>query len=291
MKTFKECLSEAESKKVAIGHFNISNLEMVWAIFNAAKKLKVPVIIGASEGERAFVGLRQIRKVIDSIREDYDYPIFLNADHTYSFEKIKECIDAGYDSVIFDGAKLSFEENVEITKQCVEYAHGKMSSSGAPIFVEAELGYIGQSSKVLDSIPEGVDLKAGLTTPEMAQEFVRSTGVNLFAPAVGNIHGMMREGHDPNLEIELVRNVRRTAGVPLVLHGGSGTTDEDFVKAIEAGISIVHISTELRVAYVNGLKKSLQENPEEVAPYKYLKLPVEEVEKVVEGRLRLFNKM
>jgi fructose-bisphosphate aldolase, class II len=291
MKTLKECLTEAETKKVAIGHFNISNLEMVWAIFNAAKKLNVPVIIGASEGERAFVGVKQIRKIIDSIREEYNYPIFLNADHTYSFEKVKECIDAGYDSVIFDGAKLSFEENLQITKQCVDYAHGKKSSSGAPILVEAELGYIGQSSKVLDGIPEGVDLKAGLTKPEKAREFVRATGVNLFAPAVGNIHGMMREGHDPNLEIDLVREVRKFAGVPLVLHGGSGTTDSDFVKAIEAGITIVHVSTELRVAYVGGLKKSLQENPDEVAPYKYLKLPVEEVEKVVETRLRLFSKL
>ncbi|MES2216201.1 MAG: class II fructose-bisphosphate aldolase [Patescibacteria group bacterium] len=287
----REAITEAEQKKVAIGHFNISTLEMVWAIFNAAKRLNVPVIIGASEGERAFVGVKQIVAVVKSIREEYNYPIFLNADHTYSFEKVKEAIDAGFDSAIYDGAKLPFEENVKIAKQCVEYAKGKMSASGAPVLIESELGYIGQSSKVLDGIPEGVDLKEGLTKPEQALQFVKETGIDLFAPAVGNIHGMMRVGNDPDLDIARIKQIRETAGVPLVLHGGSGTTDTDFVKAIEAGISIVHISTELRVAYVKGIKKSLQENPDEVAPYKYLKGPVQDAEKVVEDRLRLFNKL
>jgi fructose-bisphosphate aldolase, class II len=291
MKTLIDHIAEAEAKKVAIGHFNISNLEMLWAIFHAAKNLNVPVIIGVSEGERDFMGVRQVVGIVKSIREQYDFPIFLNADHTYSFEKVTEAIDAGFDSVIYDGAKLSYEENVKTTRQCVEYAKGKLSASGAPILVEAELGYIGQSSKVLDGIPEGVDLKAGLTKPEQAAQFVQETGVNLFAPAVGNIHGMMREGHDPNLDIARIKDVRGTAGVPLVLHGGSGTTDEDFVKGIEAGLAIIHVSTELRVAYQKGLKLTLQENPDEVAPYKYLKVPVKEVEKVVEARLRLFNKM
>jgi len=289
--TLREAIADAEAKKVAIGHFNISNIEMLWATFHAAKRLGVPAIIGVSEGERDFIGVKQIVAIIKSIREEYNYPLYLNADHTYSFEKVKEAIDAGFDSAIYDGAKLSFEENVKVAKQCVEYARGKVSSSGAPILIESELGYIGQSSKVLDGIPEGVDLKEGLTKPEQALQFVKESGIDLFAPAVGNIHGMMRVGNDPDLDIPRIKEIRKEAGVPLVLHGGSGTTDSDFVKAIEAGISIVHISTELRVAYVNGIKKSLQENPEEVAPYKYMKLPVQEVEKVVEGRLKLFNKM
>lgn len=286
--SLKECIQNALTNKVAIGHFNVSNLEMVWAIFTTARKLNVPVIIGVSEGEREFMGVRQVVALIKSIREEYNYPIFLNADHTYSFEKVKEAIDAGFDSVIFDGAKLPFEENLKITKQCVEYAR---SSSNPNVLVEAELGYIGQSSKVLDGIPEGVDLKAGLTKPEQALEFVTKTGIDLFAPAVGNIHGMMRVGHDPDLDINLISTIQKTTGVPLVLHGGSGTTDSDFVKGIEAGLAIVHISTELRVAFQGGLKKVLQENPDEVAPYKYLKSPREAVEKVVESRLKLFNKM
>ncbi len=287
--TLRECISETEKDKKAIGHFNISNIEMLWGIFHAAKELDLPIIIGVSEGERQYVGVRQCVALIQSIREDHGYPIYLNADHTYSVEKVKEAIDAGFDAVIYDGAKLSIEENIKNTQECVAYARTVSMKTGRDVLVEAELGYIGQSSKVLDAIPEGVDLKAGLTTPEMAKNFVTKTGVDLFAPAVGNIHGMMRVGKDPRLEIDLVKQIREACGVPLVLHGGSGTVDEDFVHAIYAGISIVHISTELRVAFRKALSISLQENPDEVAPYKYGKDAVQAVSKVVSERLKLFN--
>ncbi len=290
MKSLKEYILDAEAKKVAIGHFNISNLEALWGIFNAAKKLNVPVIIGASEGERDFIGVQQVAALVKSIREEYDYPIFLNADHTYSFERVKEVIDAGYDAVIYDGAKGGIEDNIKVTKQCVDYAREYTKRTGHEVLVEAELGYIGQSSKILDELPEGVTTSGeGLTTPEQAKEFVERTGVDLFAPAVGNIHGMMRVGHDPRLDIPRVKKIREAAGVPLVLHGGSGTVDEDFVDAIKAGISIVHINTEIRVAFRKGLELSLQEHPDEIAPYKYLKDAMKAVEEVTGKRLALFN--
>lgn len=286
MKTLKEYIQEAESKKVALGHFNISNLEGLWGVFRAAQKLDVPVIIGVSEGERDFVGVHQAVALIKSIREEYQYPIFLNADHTYSFEKVKQAVDAGFDAVIFDGAQLSFEENIKATKQCVEYA----KSVNPNILVEAELGYIGVSSKLLDALPEGVVTTGeGLTSPEQAQEFVQKTGIDLLAPAVGNVHGMMKVGHDPRLDIARIKAIREAAGVPLVLHGGSGTVDEDFVEGIKNGIAIVHINTEIRVAYKNALKQSLEQYPDEIAPYKFLKGAVEGVEKVAEQRMKLFN--
>ena len=287
--TLRECITRTEKEKKAIGHFNISNVEMLWGIFHAAKNLGVPLIIGVSEGERDFIGVKQCVALIKSIREEYNYPIYLNADHTYSVEKVKEAIDAGFDSVIYDGAKLSVEENTKNTKACVDYARKVTKETGRDILVEAELGYIGQSSKVLDAIPEGVDLKAGLTTGAMAKKFVDETGIDLFAPAVGNIHGMLRVGHDPRLEIDLIKEIRETTGIPLVLHGGSGTVDEDFTHAIYAGIGIVHISTEIRVAFRSTLALTLANNPEEVAPYKYFKDAVKAVEKVAEGRLKLFN--
>jgi fructose-bisphosphate aldolase, class II len=286
MKTLKECIQEAADKKVALGHFNISNIEGLWAVFNGAKKLNVPIIIGVSEGERDFIGVKQTVALIKSIREQYNYPIFLNADHTYSFDRVKEVIDAGFDSVIFDGAQLSYEENVKVTKQCVDYA----KSVNPNILVEAEMGYIGTSSKLLDAIPEGVTTSGeGLTKPEMAQAFVHATGIDLLAPAVGNVHGMMKVGNDPRLDIQRVADIRKAAGVPLVLHGGSGTVDDDFVAAIKAGITIVHINTEIRVAYKNGLQKFLQDHPDEVAPYKIMKESVKAMEKVVTERLTLFN--
>jgi fructose-bisphosphate aldolase class II len=288
MKTLKQTVWEAREKKVAVGHFNISNLEALWGIFRAAQSLNVPVIIGVSEGEREFVGVKQVAAVVKSIREEYDYPIYLNADHTYSFDKVKEAIDAGFDSVIVDGAKLSFEENVKLTKQCVEYAR----ASGREVLVEAELGYIGQSSKVLDEIPEGVMLdESSLTDPAKAKEFVELTGVDMLAPAVGNFHGMLRGGVDPKLNIERVKAISEATGIPLVLHGGSGNSEDDFKQAIANGINIVHINTEIRLAYRDAVKKALQENPEEVAPYKFLKPGMLAVQEVVANKLRFFNNM
>ncbi len=288
MKTLKQSVLDAKEKKVAVGHFNISNIEGFWGVFRAAQSLDLPIIIGVSEGERDFIGVKQVAALVKATREEYDYPIFLNADHTYSIERVKEAIDAGFDSVIFDGAKLSFEENVKMAKECVEYAR----ASGREVLVEGELGFIGQSSKILDEVPEGVLLdESSLTDPAKAKEFVEATGVDMLAPAVGNFHGMLRGGVDPKLNIERVKAISEATGVPLVLHGGSGNSGDDFKQAIANGVSIVHINTEIRIAYKQGLQIGLTENPDEVAPYKFLKQSVKAVQDVVTDKLREFNNL
>ncbi len=287
MKTLREYVTEAESNKVAIGHFNISDTEGLHAIFNAARKLDVPVIIGVSEGERDFVGVKQAVALVKSLREEYNYPIFLNADHTYSVERIKEVVDAGYDAVIFDGTKLSFEENIAETKKAVEYAR----SVNPEIIVEGEIGYIGSSSKVLNKLPEGVDPVGAVTTKEEITRYVKETGVDLVAPAVGNLHGMLKGGKNPKLNIEQIAVLREAGGVPMVLHGGSGISDDDFRSAIKAGITIVHINTEIRIAYREGIERGLKEKPDEIAPYRFLKGGVDGMTEVVEKRLRLFNNL
>lgn len=288
MKTLKEYILDAQARKIAIGHFNVSNMEAVWGIFRAAQKLSVPVIIGVSEGERDFFGVRQIAAVVKSIREQYDFPIFLNADHTYSVERVKEAVDAGYDAVIFDATEVPFDENVRQAKECVAYARAK----NPHIVIESELGFIGKSSKVLEGIPDGVKIgEEFLTKSEDAKRFVEETGVDMLAPAVGNIHGMLKGGKDPALNIKRIQEITETAKVPLVLHGASGNSAEDIRSAIDAGVVVVHINTEIRVAYRDALKLSLQANPEEVAPYKILKSAVLAVEKVVEDKLRVFNNL
>jgi len=288
MKTLRECLAEARAKKVAIGHFNISNLETLWGIFNAAKSLELPVIIGLSDGERDFVGVRQAVALVKSLRDQFDFPIFINADHTSSFERYKEVVDAGFDAAMFDGSELAMAENIKITKQCVDYARQKNSE----IVTEGEIGFIGKSSKIHDTLPAGVQLSVeNLTKPEEAKKFVAETGLDLLAPAVGNFHGMLRGGKDPSLNIERIKEINEAAKIPLVLHGGSGNSPAEFQKAIEVGVAIVHINTELRVAYRQALQKSLQENLEETTPYKYLKEPVKAIQKIVEEKLRIFNKI
>jgi len=285
VKTLRECVKEVGEKGVAIGHFNISNLEGLHGVYNAAKKLKVPIIIGLSEGEEEFVGKNEAVALIKEIRENDSYPIFLNADHHYSFESVKGAIDAGFDAVIYDGANLSFEENVLIAKQCVDYARLVTQNTGRDIMVESEIGYIGSGSNIKETIPEGAGIK---TKPEEAKRFVEMTGVDMLAPSVGSIHGLIKSGK-PHIDETLVKEIKDTVGIPLVLHGGSGLRDEDFTNGIRAGISIIHINTEIRVAYLEALKKSMLDNPNEIAPYKILAPAVEAIEKVVENRLKLFN--
>ncbi|MEK7572487.1 MAG: class II fructose-bisphosphate aldolase [Patescibacteria group bacterium] len=287
MKTLREYIKEADEKGIAIGHFNISNLEALHGIYNAAKKLNVPVIIGLSEGEEEFIGKNEAVALIKEIREKDDYPIFLNADHHYTFESVRDALLAGYDSAIIDAVKLPLEENIVLTKKCVDFARELSKKENRDILIEAEIGFIGTSSKLLNTIPEDVGENT-MTTPEDAKHFVEMTGVDLLAPSVGNIHGMVRGGN-PRLHPERVKAIREMTKIPLVLHGGSGSMNEDFLACIKEGIDIVHINTEIRVAYRDAVKKFLIENPDEVVPYKILKPAVLAIEEIVLARLKLFN--
>ena len=288
MSNLEQTIKSAEKNKIAVGHFNISDLTALKAIFEAAKELDVPVVIGTSRGEADFLDRREAAALVKALREEYDFPIFLNADHAHSLKEIKEAVEAGYDAVLFDAGKLSLDENIKQTKKAVELA----KSINPDILIEGELGYIGSSSKVMDGLPEGL---SNLTSLEDAARFVEETGVDLLAPAVGNVHGIIKGGN-PALDINRIKEIktalRQAQGklVPLVLHGGSGISDSDFEKAIEAGISIIHINTELRVAWRKGIEEGLKENPGEIAPYKVLPEAVNEIKMVVKKRLKLFNK-
>jgi fructose-bisphosphate aldolase class II len=285
MKTLREVIKEAEEKKVAVGHFNISNLEGLHGIYQAAKKLSLPIIIGVSQGEEAFVGREEVVALVRALREKDNYPIFLNADHHPSFDSVKACIDAGFDMAIIDCAKMSFEDNIKITKQCVDYARSVTKETGRDILIEAELGFIGSGSDIKETIPEGAGI---LTKPEDAKAYVEQTGIDVFAPSVGSIHGLIKSGK-PHIDTELVRKIKEAVGIPLVLHGGSGLRDEDFTNAIASGISIVHINSELRLAYQQAIGSFIKENPEEIVPAKILSGAVTAIEQIVEARLKLFN--
>ena len=287
MKTLPEYIAYAEAQKKAIPHFNVGNSDMLIAVFAAAQKVseetgeQIPIIIGVSEGERDAFGETQIDNYVHSLREERNYPIFLNADHTYSVKRAKDAIDANYDMVIIDAANKSCEENKNMTKEVVDYRNQK----GVKTLVEAEFGYIGEGADLKDTIPEGISEET-MTKPEEAKDFVNFTQIELLAPSVGTVHGIIKSGN-PRLNSKRVAEIRETCGVPLVLHGGSGSYDEDFLAVIDAGISIIHISTELRVAYRTGLEKGLKES-DSMAPYKYSKYAKQEVQNVAEQRIRLF---
>ena len=285
MESLRESLAHAAENGRAVGHFNVSDSTQFNAIYEAAKELGVPVIIGVSEGERDFIGVHQIASLVRAIREKEQYPIFLNADHHHSVEACKATIDAGFDAVIFDGVKLSDADNIAQTKEVVAYAR----ASGRDVLVEAELGYIGTSSKVLTAVPEGAGLD--MTTPEQAERFVKETGVDLLAPSVGNIHGMLKDVPDPRLDIPRIDAIAQSCGVPLVLHGASGNSEEDITAAITAGVRIVHINTEIRVAYRKGIEAALAADADEVAPYKYLGKGRATMKEVVYNKIKLFGNL
>lgn len=279
MRTLREVIADARSRGVAVGHFNVSDSNQLNAIAAAARELSLPVMIGVSEGERAWFGVQQVAAMVKSFK-DAGQEIYLNADHTKTLAGIQEAIDAGFDEVLFDGSKLPIEENIAQAKEAVAIAR----ASERDVLVEGELGYIGSGSSLLEAVPEGAGLDK--TTPEQAQRFVSESGVDLLAPSVGNLHGML-QGGNPKLDIERIAAVSATALVPLVLHGGSGTSDDDFRASIAAGCAVVHINTEIRVAYRSGIEAGLKAS-EEVSPAKYLAGGVDAMKKVVMERLALF---
>lgn len=286
MKSLREVLEQAARDSVAVGHFNFSDLVAFNAIVAAARELKLPVMAGVSEGEREFTGVAQAAALVKSVREEYDLPIFLNADHTHSLAKAEQAAKAGFDEIIFDGSSLKFEENVAQTRKAVE----AIKSINPNILVEGEIGWIGASSSVYDKVPEGVGI---LSTPDEAREFVAATKVDVLAPAVGNMHGMLESmvhgDVQKRLNIERIAEIKAACRIFMTLHGGSGTNDDDFKRAIKAGMTIVHVNTELRVAWRRGIEAGLAAKPNEYAPYKILPAAVEAVRKVVASRLALFS--
>ena len=283
--SLRDALTRSEKERSGLGHFNVGDLVALKAVIAAAAETGFPVLVGASEGEREFFGARQLAVLVKSLREETGLPVFLNADHTHSLAKALEAANAGFDSVGIDFSALPFDENVARTKETVH----AIKAVNSAILSEGEVGDIGTGSEIKE-VAQG-DFK-NLTTPEQARQFVEATGIDILAPAVGNMHGMLKsmvQGKaKKHLDLERIAQIKQTAGVFLTLHGGSGTDDEHFRKAIAAGINIIHINTELRVAWRKSLDQSLARDFNEVVPYKILRPVVDSVKQVVTSRLRLF---
>ena len=286
MQTLRKILEQAETNRVAVGHFNVSDLVTLKAVFEAAGHLELPVIVGVSEGERRFMGVRQVSALVKSLREAYDFPIFLNADHTHSLPSAMEAAREGFDWIVFDVSTLPFEENVRQTKAAVE----ALKALRPDILVEGEIGDIGSGSEIHDAVP---DLQKGLTSPAQAKQFLEETGVDTLAPAVGNMHGLLKSMITGNvkkrLDIERIRAIKTETRVFMTLHGASGTDDHDLRAAIAAGMTVVHINTEVRLAWRRGLDSALANQPNEIVPYKLLPQVVDSVREVVSARLALFS--
>ena len=282
--TIKDYLKDTISNCWALGHFNFSENDALRAIVESAAELKTPIFVGVSENERKHIGIKETIALVRAFREEFGIPIFLNADHHKNFEAVKEVVDAGYDAILADFSKLPFEENIKMTKQSVEYAKSK----NPDIITEGELGYVRGESKIQTEV---IEIKPeDLTKPEEAAQFVKETGVDLLAPAVGNIHGIVTN-NSGTIDIQRIGDIKKAIGenIYLVLHGGSGLNELEFKNAIEAGVSMVHINTEIRVAFTESLRKTLQEMPEETTPYKVMAPSILAMKKVIAEKLKIFR--
>ncbi len=280
----RDYLKNTVTNHWALGHFNFSEDEALRAIVESAVELKTPIFVGTSEGERKHIGIKETVALVKAFREEFGIPIFLNADHHKNFETVKEAVDAGYDAILADFSALPFEENIKMTKQIVEYAKSK----NPDIIVEGELGYVRGESKIQTEV---IEIKPeDLTNPKEAAQFVKETRVDMLAPAVGNIHGIVTNSPE-TIDIQRISDIKKAIGsdIYLVLHGGSGLSESEFKNAIEAGISMIHINTEIRVAFTESLRKTLQEMPEETTPYKILTPSVLAMKKVIFEKLRIFG--
>ncbi len=282
MKTLRYYFKKAQAEKWAIGQFNFSDFTQLKAIVKAAKELNSPVILGTSEGESIFFGLKEAVALRDVLRKRTGLPIFLNLDHGKSFDYLKQAIDAGYDMVHFDGSKLPLDENIKITKEVKKYAKWK------GVLVEGEVGKIGTDSSKIYS--EKFEIKEeDLTKPDEAKKYLDKTGADLLAISMGNFHGIEISGVDPNLRLDVLENIKKVVGKTfLVLHGGSGTPENDIKEAIKMGIVKININTELRLAFSDSLRRTLSDS-DEIVPYKFLSEAGKSVHKVVEEKILLFG--
>lgn len=273
----KKMLKEARDNGKCIAHFNINNLEWTKYILEKCNELQKPVILGVSEGAIKYMGgYNVVSHLVYSLVKDLNISIdvCLHLDHGSSVESCKKAIDSGFSSVMIDASKYSLEENINITKEVVEYAHSKN------ITVEAEVGHIGG---VEDGIASGV-LVASL---DDCIKFVKETKVDMLAPAIGSVHGVYKG--EPKLDFELLTSLKNNINIPLVLHGGSGIPEDKIIKAIKLGISKININTELQQAWHEGVLKFVENKKEVYDPRKIISSGEENLKNIVEYKLSLME--
>ena len=281
MNNLKVWLNKAKTGHFALGAFNADTFETMKAVAKAAAVKKSPVILEISAGEEKFLGMQNVLAVKNNLAKEYQIPIFLNLDHADDLDTILNAIELGFDLVHFDGGKLPLEENIRIAKEVVDSAHGK------EVLVEGEIDHFPGSSE-LHNEEKASDFTKIFTDPEKAAQFVKETGVDIFAAFIGNMHGVYNE----EVRLDLDRLEKITAAVPetfLSLHGGSGTYQDDVKRAIAAGIGKVNINTELRLKYRETLENVLKGNPDEVKMDKIFTPVIEAVEGVVEDKIDLLG--
>ncbi len=274
----KDLLTVAQKNHFAVPAFNIGSDQLLKAVMKTVKELKSPVILEMSPDEFNFVGYAQIQAMLYEATHT-DVPVCIHLDHGDSYETVVRAIQAGMTSVMIDASKLPYEENVAITKKVVETAHI------ANVSVESELGTIGTTGNSIEGGTEGVIY----TVPEEAKQFIEDTGIDTFACAIGTAHGIYPKDMKPKLRIDILKDITDQVSVPLVLHGGSSNKDEEIAEAVKNGICKINISSDIKVAFYEQARKTLNENPGYREPLEIYPAAMEACGKVCADKIRLFN--
>ena len=296
--TTKEMFEKSMKEHFAIGAFNVNNMEIIQGIVDAASKQNSPVILQASSSAIKYARIPYLMKMVEAALEEHDIPVALHLDHGPDFETCKMCIDNGFTSVMIDGSKYDFEENVALTKQVVDYAHAH------GVVVEAELGKL---AGIEDDV-NVADSDAMYTDPEQAREFVERTGCDSLAIAIGTSHGAYKFKGEAKLRFDILAKIKELIpNTPIVLHGAStvipelvemcntyggdipgakGVPDEMLHEASISGVSKINVDTDLRLAMTGAIRKVLTEDPSVFDPRKYLTPARALVEETVEHKIR-----
>lgn len=296
--TTKEMFEKSMKEKFAIGAFNVNNMEIIQGIVDAAAKENSPVILQASSGAIKYARIGYLMKMVEAALEEHDIPVAIHLDHGSDFETCKKCIDGGFTSVMIDGSKYDFEENIAITKQVVDYAHSK------GVVVEAELGKL---AGIEDDVNVAAE-DAMYTDPDQAKEFVERTGCDSLAIAIGTSHGAYKFKGEAKLRFDILAKIKeKVPNTPIVLHGAStvipelvemcnkyggnipgakGVPDEILHQASMLGVSKINVDTDLRLAMTAQIRKVFAEDPSAFDPRKYLISAREEIQKTVEHKIK-----
>lgn len=278
----KEIIPKAYRQGYAIGAFNTQNLEITLAIIRAAVVKKAPVIVQVSENTIKYAGLKPITHIVETVakNEAVNIPVALHLDHGRSFHSVTESIKANFSSIMLDQSDLPFDENVTLTKQAVDYAHKH------GVWAQGELGRLLGKEEVI-TVSER---EAFMTDPQEAKDFVKQTGVDTLAVSIGNIHGIIKLTKiKARLDFKRLAEISKLVKIPLVLHGASGLKKAEIKRAVNLGVSIINIDTELRLAFTNTLREFLKKNPKKFDPRDVFSPCIDAVQKVVEQKIEMFG--
>jgi fructose-bisphosphate aldolase class II len=303
--TTKKMFAMAYQHGYAIGAFNVNNMEITQGIMLAAAEEKAPVILQISRGARKYASMRYLRGIVDAaVAENPSLPICMHLDHGDTFATCKQCVDEGFTSVMIDGSHQPFEENITLTRNVVEYAHGH------GVVVEAELGQLGGIEEDVIGV-SAEDVSQHLTDPDQVVEFVDRTGVDSLAIAIGTSHGAYKFKATPKLAFDVIERVsRKLPGFPLVMHGSSsvpqeytdlinkyggrmpdakGVPEEAIRKAAQMAVCKVNFDTDLRMAMTAAIRQVFAEKPAEFDPRNYLGPAREEIKKMIGRRFHVLG--